>query len=377
MLHKLFACMILRNEAHNLHRCLKSIRELCDEIIVVDTGSTDDTVKICREYGAIVYPSPSMNWRKPPIWDFSFARNESLQYCEELGADWMLVIDGDESLAPLSASVEEFKIKLTKVRPDVHALGTRVHEIKDGELKFSWWGTRFFKANKGVHYEGICHNRPKLIGAYAAGTDIVLYHHGYIDREVMDPKRVRTLTLLEKRLNQNPDDYEAYYYKCLTLLGMDKYDDGIQAGEKALQMLNDKINGDHNRLNYFGALYYSIGWAYFRKWKKTYNQEFADRAYQWWVTGWEFWPDDIDLNYSLCNIGYLGNNLKMVRLHGDAYLKAIDKFKKELVMPLDRFENNLHIEDLALGSRHIHLATSYHETVIKNMMSEMEKQEAA
>lgn len=372
MLPKLFACMMLKDEAHNIRRCLDSIKDLCDEIVIVDTGSTDDTVKIAREYGAIVYPG-AFNWRKPPIFDFSLHRNSGLQYCEELGADWMFVIDGDEALQPLTCSANEFKSKLLNIRKEVDALGCQVHENKDGEFKISWWGTRFFRARKGVFYEGICHNRPKLIGTFAAGTDIVLYHYGYADRGTMDAKRVRTLTLLEKRIRDDPNDYGAHYYRTLTLFGMDRIDDGIESGIKALEIIGERIDDDYTRLNYFGVLYYAIGWAYFRKWKSTYNQEFATKAYQWWMTGWEYWPEDLDLNFCLCNIGYLGNRPDLVELHGKAYMKAMAKFDIEVHhgFEMPKFENNLYMDDFAMGPRHIHMATPYHKDIVTKMMDEM------
>jgi tetratricopeptide (TPR) repeat protein len=81
-------CMIVKDEETMLPRCLSSIQGIVDEIIVVDTGSTDRTVAIAQEFGASVYHHP---WQD----DFAAARNESLRYAH---SDWILVLDADETL---------------------------------------------------------------------------------------------------------------------------------------------------------------------------------------------------------------------------------------------------------------------------------------
>ena len=83
-------CMIVKDEAANLPSCLASVREVVDEMVVLDTGSTDATVAIAQSYGAQVYHFP---WGH----DFAQARNEALKYVH--GA-WVLVLDADEVLAP-------------------------------------------------------------------------------------------------------------------------------------------------------------------------------------------------------------------------------------------------------------------------------------
>ncbi|GLH69799.1 hypothetical protein GETHPA_13320 [Geothrix rubra] len=83
--------MIVKNEAAHLPRCLASVRDLVDEIVVVDTGSTDETVHIAETFGARVGHFP---WTG----DFSAARNASLRLCT---GDWILVLDADEAVDPL------------------------------------------------------------------------------------------------------------------------------------------------------------------------------------------------------------------------------------------------------------------------------------
>ena len=83
-------CMIVKNEAEQLPRCLDSVQEVVDEMIVLDTGSSDDTVSIAQSFGAQVQFFPWNN-------SFAEARNECLKYAT---GDWVLVLDADEVLAP-------------------------------------------------------------------------------------------------------------------------------------------------------------------------------------------------------------------------------------------------------------------------------------
>lgn len=78
--------LIVKNEEAHLAKCLDCFKDIADEIIMVDTGSTDRTAEIGRSYGAILYP---FTWCD----DFSAARNESLKYAS---CDWILRVDADE-----------------------------------------------------------------------------------------------------------------------------------------------------------------------------------------------------------------------------------------------------------------------------------------
>jgi len=83
-------CTIVKNEEVALPKCLASVKDVVDEIVVLDTGSTDRTVEIAKQFGAKVYHFKWCN-------DFSAARNQALKY---VTGDWILVLDADETLAP-------------------------------------------------------------------------------------------------------------------------------------------------------------------------------------------------------------------------------------------------------------------------------------
>src|SRR5204863_5400745 len=85
-LPRLSLCMIVKNEERFLRNCLESVKDIVDEMVIVDTGSTDSTLDIAREYGAKVIPHV---WKD----DFSEARNVSLDHAT---GDWALWLDADE-----------------------------------------------------------------------------------------------------------------------------------------------------------------------------------------------------------------------------------------------------------------------------------------
>lgn len=87
---KLSLCMIVKNEESTLSRCLESVQSLVDEIVILDTGSTDKTPEIAQQFGANLQ---YFQWGN----DFSAARNEALKY---VTGDWVLVLDADEVLTP-------------------------------------------------------------------------------------------------------------------------------------------------------------------------------------------------------------------------------------------------------------------------------------
>jgi tetratricopeptide (TPR) repeat protein len=108
-------CIIVKNERHHLARCLASAKPFVDEIIVVDTGSTDETKDIATAFGATLY---EFEW----VDDFSKARNFALS---KASGDWILVLDADETLS--TRDCEEFRrmLEASRNRPTAFRMQTR------------------------------------------------------------------------------------------------------------------------------------------------------------------------------------------------------------------------------------------------------------
>jgi len=108
----LSAAIIVRDEAEFLHACLSSIKGVCDEIVVVDTGGSDDSREVARSFGADI---GFYEWNN----DFAAARNASLEMAT---GEWILYIDADEQLVELD--VDSARAEL-RDRTDAVALRVR------------------------------------------------------------------------------------------------------------------------------------------------------------------------------------------------------------------------------------------------------------
>ena len=108
-------CMIVKNEEKHLVKCLKSVRDVVDEMIIVDTGSTDKTIDIARVFGAKVFDFP---WTG----DFSAARNHSLA---QATGDWILVLDADEVISARDFDELKALIRKRSSSPVAYSIVTR------------------------------------------------------------------------------------------------------------------------------------------------------------------------------------------------------------------------------------------------------------
>lgn len=205
---RLSLCMIVRDESATLARCLDSVRGLVDEIVVVDTGSTDGTRAIARAHGAEVIDVP---WRD----DFSAARNAGLERAHGV---WILVLDGDEWLPP--ESVEP--IRALAARPPAEAF----HLIQCSRLPTGGLvraaAVRLFPNLPAVRYRHPLHEEinGSLVeaGLPMRGVAVEFLHSGYADAGRIAEKRGRNRRIVEAALARRPDPMEElqmrYYRGC-------------------------------------------------------------------------------------------------------------------------------------------------------------------
>jgi tetratricopeptide (TPR) repeat protein len=223
-------CMIVKNEEANLARCLESVKGVVDEIIVVDTGSTDRTVEIARQYGARVF---MREWDD----DFAAARNVSLSHA---CSDWILVLDADEALAP------EDRTRLMKLLradgPTAYLLN--IHSpVDDRRTSHAVINAfpRLFRRHPDIRFEGRIHEQlsPSIarLGGTVSPSEIRVDHRGYHGRWADLPaKRQRNIGLLKKQLVEHPDDALAHFHLAQVYGLEGKVDEAIAAFRAALSL---------------------------------------------------------------------------------------------------------------------------------------------
>jgi glycosyltransferase involved in cell wall biosynthesis len=305
---KISACMMVKNEEEMLPRCLNSIKDLVDEIIVVDTGSTDRTVGIARSFGAKVYFHAWEN-------NFSKHRNQSISYAT---GDWFIIIDADEELYARNYTKTQLKQLLRKLPDNIHAVLFTVRDIKqNGDISHTFASPRLFRSGVGFHYKGIVHNNPEIKGDVMS-IDIVINHYGYdLDKEDMERKFERTTSLLSKRIEENPQDVAVYYYLSNLYGFRSDASKTIEYGKKCLELLSCN---KHLRVPCYDALYRIVGRAYA-------NQKDYENALKWFRKGLKILPDDPDLNLEVSAIGAYSSEYQLILEYGLKYLEVVDNFR--------------------------------------------------
>ncbi|MEJ2615730.1 MAG: glycosyltransferase family 2 protein, partial [Ignavibacteriaceae bacterium] len=236
---KLTLSMIVKNEEKYLHDCLKSVNDIVDEIVLVDTGSSDKTINIAKEFKASVY---SYTW----IDDFSAARNFALS---KSTGDWILYLDADERLSGKS------KNELKKIIGNNYLSGYRcivksVDEVngKPNSMRY----TRLFHNNPGIKFNGKIHEQidDSLIenGYKISDADIEIIHIGYnvADNELKD-KAIRNLKILQDEFKENESSYNAYQL-ANTYATLEDYDEAYRYYK--LSVSNNNLNKEYKAFAY-------------------------------------------------------------------------------------------------------------------------------
>lgn len=220
--------MIVKNEELLLRGCLESVRNVVDEISIVDTGSTDGTVRVAREFGARV---STFTWTG----DFSEARNVALANCD---GDWVLYLDADERLAPGQESL----IRALVSSPSASAYNVRVRSgltLPSGRTVQVMSYPRLLRRTPSVRFEGVVHEQvmPSILraGGRIEPSALLIEHLGY-DRgyEILKKKAERNLTPLIQQAASEPDDWYARLQIAKTRMLLQEWNPAIEQLNEAL-----------------------------------------------------------------------------------------------------------------------------------------------
>ena len=223
----------MKNEARVLDACLASIRDVVDEIVVVDTGSTDGSMEIARRHGALVCEHP---WSG----DFADARNRALDLT---ACEWILYIDADERLDPVDrASVEA----LLGGAPEV---AFRIL-LKPDSLSTPYREYRVWRNDPRIRFEGVIHEKvvPAIHrvaeedGRAIGVADLLLTHVGYEGDQ--SHKHRRNLPLLRRQLEVEPGNLFNLHHLARVLEGLGDAAEAEQVLERAVEVVRHERPDD-------------------------------------------------------------------------------------------------------------------------------------
>lgn len=234
-------CMIVRDEEDDIADCLEAASEYVEEMIVVDTGSTDNTVQIAKDCGAEVH---SFEWND----DFSAARNASIDHAKKR---WILVLDADERV---DEKTLEGLYDLLDTR-DIAGIEVTIDNLNDRGLAQSFRIIRLFRNSVDIYFTGaihetvleplleFCRKEKKRIEI----SNVHIKHHGYLSDRIAK-KGERNLTLIRTQLQEHPANLylRLKEYEELEKLGRSKEcDDKIEETFRMLFSMQKEKLGEY------------------------------------------------------------------------------------------------------------------------------------
>jgi glycosyltransferase involved in cell wall biosynthesis len=229
----LAATLIVKNEARVLDACLASLRDVVDEIVVVDTGSTDESIAIARSHGATVHEHP---WTG----DFAEARNEALRLAT---CEWILYVDADERLDPVDRSAVE---ELLRDAPEV---AFRIL-LKPDSRSTPYREYRVWRHDPRIRFEGVIHEKvvpaiqrvSESDGRPIGVADLLLTHVGYEGDQTH--KHRRNLPLLRCQLEVEPDNLFNLHHLARVLEGLGETSNAEEVLARAVELVKAKRPDD-------------------------------------------------------------------------------------------------------------------------------------
>lgn len=297
-------CMIVKNEEKFLPQCLDSVKDHVDEMIIVDTGSTDRTVEIAESYGAMVYHHPWEN-------NFSKHRNQSISYAT---GDWLLILDADEEIDKKTVHLLRDAVRKTGAA----VVSVIVKSYLDGKTYYNETiSPRLFKNGIGFHYVGFVHNQPHFKGKPDM-YPVVIWHYGYdLDPEKKEKKHQRSIKLLLEQARRFPDDTPTRHHLSMTYFAMKEWEKAAEEAKKTIELVDKKGLKDDG-----------YSWTYYVLVGSLLSLGRVDEAEEWARTGLQFYDKSPDLFFWLTEISFQKKNFAKVIEYGKEFFR-LKKLIKE------------------------------------------------
>jgi tetratricopeptide (TPR) repeat protein len=298
-------CMIVKNEEAMLPRCLASVKDWVDEIVVVDTGSTDRTVEIAQTHGARVYHHP---WEG----DFSKHQNQSVDYAS---GSWVLQMDGDEELQEGSGPV--IRRGIEDPRADAFYL-TVLSFFNRGVSVSRESKIRLFRKSPRIRYENIVHKQ--LRGYRCAGTlPAVILHYGYDLPPAEQAKKFeRTSSLLLRQVAEDPGNYWHRHNLAVCYASNGLYEKAIESGLSALAQAEKQGIENSNLL----WTLYTIAASCLKLGNLDRAREFSERALS-------RSRDHLDSHFVLVLVHHRLKEWQAMEAHAKEYLSVQERMRSK------------------------------------------------
>ena len=221
-------CMIVKNEERSLPQCLDSVRDLAGELIVVDTGSTDETPRIAASYGAEVIPFDFA------AVDFAAARNCAIARAR---GRWILMLDADETLDRAGAPMIE---KLVALNEDAGYFLERRNHSPDSSSATTDYVVRLFANRRNHRYRGRVHETIDASilsgGGRLLKTGIRIDHNFASDREARRRKNHWYIEILKEEIAANPSDDSRLDFLAAEYHQLEMFDEATEIAERIVRM---------------------------------------------------------------------------------------------------------------------------------------------
>ncbi|HET7629639.1 MAG TPA: glycosyltransferase [Bacillales bacterium] len=224
-------CIIVKDEEDVLERCLNSVEGHVDEIVVVDTGSTDRTLEIAGRFTDNIH---HFDW----IDDFAAARNFAQS---KASGEWILVLDADEYVEP--DNLKQVKEQLRHISNEIHCLIPVIYNFCGtfGEKIFQHYHTRLYRNAENVKFQRSIHEQVVVKNGVMKTdrADLVIYHTGYMNKVIKEKnKSSRNTPLIEAELKKADSGFD--YFNLgneFTIEG--NHEKALEMYKKAFTMIDD------------------------------------------------------------------------------------------------------------------------------------------
>jgi glycosyltransferase involved in cell wall biosynthesis len=225
-------CMIVKNEERHLPRCLDSVRDLAGELIVVDTGSTDQTPRIAAGYGAAVIPFDFT------IVDFAAARNRAIA---RASGRWILMLDADETLDRAGAPMIERLVALDEnAGYFLERRNLSPDSAKPTASPTTDYVVRLFPNRPNHRYRGRVHETIDASilsgGGRLRKSGIRIDHNFAADREARRRKNHWYIEILKEEIAADPSDGSRLDFLAAEYHQLEMFEEATEIAERIVRM---------------------------------------------------------------------------------------------------------------------------------------------